>query len=181
MNTIATRTSSTGWSIALGIALILFGIFFIIVPIFGGIAVSLFFGWLILLGSMAHFTYAWFQRRVGSVLWQVLIAFVYFIAAFWIFWHPIGGVAALTLILAIYIGAEGILELATFFAMHALPGTRWFLVDGIISLILAGLILIGWPSSSLWAIGTLVGISFLMSGIARLSMPMSQRRLLVEA
>ena len=175
MNPLTTSTNSTGWSVALGILLILCGILFIAAPLFGGVAASLFFGWLILLGAFAHFTYAWVQRGVGGVIWQTLIAFVYLFAAVWIFWHPVGGVVALTLILAGYIGAEGILELVFFASARALPGRTWLLLDGVISLVLAGLIGFGWPSSSFWAIGTLVGISFLMSGIARLTMPMSHR------
>jgi uncharacterized membrane protein HdeD (DUF308 family) len=48
-------------------------------------------------------------------------------------------------------------------------------VDGLISLLLAGLIFFHWPSSSLWAVGTLVGISLLFSGIARITLPMTRR------
>jgi uncharacterized membrane protein HdeD (DUF308 family) len=51
----------------------------------------------------------------------------------------------------------------------------WFLVDGLVSLLLAGLIFFHWPSSSFWAVGTLVGISLLFSGIARLTFPMRPR------
>ena len=181
MSALVTSTNSTGWSIALGILLILFGVLFIAAPLFGGVAASLFFGWLILLGAIAHFTYAWVQRGVGGALWQTLIACVYLFAAIWIFWHPIGGVIALTLILAAYIAAEGVLELILFATMRALPGKTWFLLDGIVSLVLAGLIGYGWPSSSFWAIGTLVGISFLMSGIARLTMPVYHRRVVAVA
>jgi len=181
MNTLAASTHSTGWSLTLGIILILFGIIFIAAPLFGGVAASLFFGWLILLGALAHFTYAWVQRGVGGVLWQSLIACAYLFAAISIFWHPIGGVVALTLILAAYIAAEGVLELFLFATTRELPGRTWFLLDGIISLVLAGLIWSGWPSSSSWAIGTLVGISFLMSGIARLTMPVYQRRTVAVA
>jgi uncharacterized membrane protein HdeD (DUF308 family) len=54
-------------------------------------------------------------------------------------------------------------------------------LDGIISLVLAGLISFGWPSSSFWAIGTLVGISFLFSGIARLTMPAYSRSVVAVA
>ena len=181
MNSVATSTSSRGWSVALGILLILFGILFIAAPLFGGVAASLFFGWLILLGAIAHFTYAWVQRGVGGALWQTLIGCAYLFAAVWIFWHPIGGVVALTLILAVYIAAEGFLELAFFFSARSRPGRTWLLLDGIISLVLAGLISFGWPSSSIWAIGTLVGLSFLFSGIARLTMPVSGQRVVAIA
>lgn len=174
-------TYSTGWSITLGILLILLGIFSICAPLFADIAASLFFGWLILLGSFAHFTYAWVQRGVASTIWQILIGCAYLFTAIYIFWHPVGGVLALTLILSAYIAVEGILELAFFASIRSQPGAAWILFDGIVSLLLAGLIFAGWPSSSFWAIGTLVGISILFSGFARLTMPAYHRRLAVPA
>ena len=82
---------------------------------------------------------------------------------------------ALTLVLAFYIALEGAFELAVFSRLRRLRGSVWFLVDGLVSLLLAGLIFFRWPSSSLWAVGTLVGISLLFSGIARLTLPMSLR------
>jgi uncharacterized membrane protein HdeD (DUF308 family) len=35
-----------------------------------------------------------------------------------------------------------------------------------------------WPASTVWAIGTLVGISMLFSGISRLMLSLAARRLL---
>jgi uncharacterized membrane protein HdeD (DUF308 family) len=57
-----------------------------------------------------------------------------------------------------------------------LPGSGWLLVDGIVTLILAIMIWRAWPSSSLWAIGTLVGISMVFSGCARLTISLAARR-----
>lgn len=180
MNNSAVSSHPTGWSISLGILLIVLGLLAVATPLAAGVAASLVFGWVILFASATHFTYAWLERGAGAVLWQILIAVIYLFAAVWILFHPVGGVAALTLILAFYIAAEGVLELAVFGAIRGLPGTAWFLVDGIVSLLVAVLILFHWSSSSVWAVGTLVGVSLIMSGIARLTMPMQRRRLMIE-
>ena len=47
-----------------------------------------------------------------------------------------------------------------------------------ISLILAVMIWRTWPFSSVWAIGTLVGISMLFTGFSRLMLILSARRVL---
>jgi uncharacterized membrane protein HdeD (DUF308 family) len=47
-------------------------------------------------------------------------------------------------------------------------GWGWFLFDAATNLSLGILILARWPSSSVWAIGTLVGVSLVMSGISRI-------------
>jgi len=42
---------------------------------------------------------------------------------------------------------------------------------------LGGLIWFHWPSSSVWAIGTLVGVNLLMTGISRLMFGLAARKL----
>jgi uncharacterized membrane protein HdeD (DUF308 family) len=50
-------------------------------------------------------------------------------------------------------------------------------MDGIITLILGLLVWRQWPSSSLWVIGTLVGISMIFTGTTRLMISLAARRL----
>jgi uncharacterized membrane protein HdeD (DUF308 family) len=40
------------------------------------------------------------------------------------------------------------------------------LVSGIVDLMLAGLIVAGWPSSASWALGIVVGVNLITSGVA---------------
>ena len=169
MNTISSPLHPTKWSIVLGVLLVVAGILAIAVPFFAGIAASAFFGWLILLAGVAHLIYAWSERGAGAILWQVLIGLVYLVAAFYMLLLPIAGIIALTLVLAIYIAIEGIFELVVFSMVRRRRGSVWFLIDGLVSLLLAGLIFFQWPFSSLWALGTLVGISLLFSGFARIA------------
>jgi uncharacterized membrane protein HdeD (DUF308 family) len=55
------------------------------------------------------------------------------------------------------------------------------MLDGVITLILAFMIWRTWPSSTVWAIGILVGISMLFSGISRLMFSLTMRRALANA
>jgi uncharacterized membrane protein HdeD (DUF308 family) len=163
------------WSIFVGVLLLLAGLLAIALPFFAGIAASVFFGWLLMFAGIAHLVYAWSERGAGALLWQILIGIAYLIAALCMLVLPVAGMVTLTLVLAFYILIAGILELAVFSRLRALPGAIWFLVDGLASFLLAALIFFHWPSSSLWAVGTLVGISLLMSGIARITLPLSLR------
>lgn len=173
MNTVVRHArSERGWSIALGVLLIIAGFLAIAVPFFAGVAASVYFGCLVLIAGVAHLVYAWSQRRAGAILWQVLIGIAYLAAAFYMLALPVAGVVALTLVLAFYIAAEGVFELVVFSLLRRIPGSAWFLVGGVVSLLVASLILFHWPSSSLWAVGTLVGVSMLFSGIARITVPL---------
>ena len=171
----------TGWSIFMGIILMLAGFAAIWVPFAAGLVGTIFFGCLVLVSGIAHLAYAWFGRKDGGVLWQILIGLIYLIAGVTMLLLPVNAVFALTLVLACYIAVEGVLELVFFLWLRLLPGSAWFLVDGIISLLLSILIFVGWPSSSLWALGTLVGVSLLFSGVARLTLPMVRPRPAIAA
>ena len=72
------------------------------------------------------------------------------------------------------------LELVLGFRLRPLPGSSWLLLDGIVTLILGILIWRSWPSSTEWVIGTLVGISILFSGAARLSLSLAARQVVTK-
>ena len=58
---------------------------------------------------------------------------------------------------------------------HA-DGAGWILLDGVVTLALGVMIWRQWPSSSLWVIGTLVGINMIMTGVTRLMINLAARR-----
>ena len=90
--------------------------------------------------------------------------------------HPVLGVTSLTLVLASLFLVEGVLDIVLFFKMRSMQGSSWVLVDGIITLMLGLMIYLQWPSSSVWAIGTLVGVSLIFSGVARVMMSLAVRK-----
>jgi uncharacterized membrane protein HdeD (DUF308 family) len=177
MSAVLVSDHPTGVSTTLGVLLIVIGVIAVVAPLFAGVVLSVVLGLVVLAGGLAHLLYAWSERGAGAVLWQIVIGLVYLIAGASLLFHPVASIAGLTLVLAIYIAVEGVIELGLFFRVKHVPGTTWFLIDGIISLLLAGLIFAHWPWSSAWALGTLVGISLIMSGIARLTLPAGRRRL----
>ena len=89
---------------------------------------------------------------------------------------PVLGVASLTLLLASLFLIEGILDIILFFKMPRTQRSAWVLGDGIITLLLGLMIYAQWPSSAAWAIGTLVGISMIFSGGARVMMSWAVRK-----
>ena len=171
---------SIGWSIALSVLMILAGILAIVVPVAAGIAVTVFIGWLLVFSGAAHLVFAWHTRTTGGFIWELLLGIAYILVGAYVLSHPVAGLASLTLALAIYLFAKGILELVLSFRLRPMAASTWLLLDGVITLILAILIWRSWPSSSPWVIGTLVGISMLFSGVSRLMLSMGARRLVAK-
>jgi uncharacterized membrane protein HdeD (DUF308 family) len=171
---------SVGWSVALSVLMILTGVLAIVIPPVAGIAVLVVVAWLLIFSGAAHLVFAWHTRTAGGLVWELLLGILYIFVGVYALLNPVAGLASLTLVLAIYLFMEAVLELILSFRLRPLPGSNWMLVDGIITLILAILIWRSWPSSSEWVIGTLVGISMLFSGAARLSLSLAARRVVAR-
>jgi uncharacterized membrane protein HdeD (DUF308 family) len=152
-----------------GILLIIAGLLAIFVPWIAGIAITAIVGWILLVAGFAHLLYGWHARSTGGIAWQIVIGILYLFVGFYLIFHPSRGLVTLTLLLACYFVVEGILELGMYFRLRRSHHAGWFLWDGLITLLLGILIWAHWPFSSVWVLGTIVGISLLISGFARLS------------
>lgn len=173
----AIAKESVGWSIGLSVLMILAGVLAIVIPPAAGIAVLVVMAWLLMLSGAVHLVFAWQTRTAGGMIWELLLGILYIFVGVYALLHPVAGLASLTLVLALYLFAEGVLELIMGFRLRPMPGSGWLLFDGIVTLVLGILIWRSWPSSTEWVIGTLVGISMLFSGTARLSLSLAARRM----
>src|SRR6476620_10077818 len=175
--TAGTLGRASGWSMAWGILMCLCGILAISLPLATSIGVVILLAWLILFAGVWHLIFAFQSHGIGAVLWQVLLAIVSGVAGFYMLMNPLLGVVSLTLVLAVFLLFEGILEVVFYFRIRQTAHAGWILFDGIITLILGILIWAQWPSSSVWVIGTLVGISLIFSGISRVMLSLAIRRI----
>ena len=168
---------ATTGSIVLSVLMIAAGVLAISAPMIAGIAITALVGWLLVFSGLLHLAFAWGAGRAGAVLWEILVGIVYGAIGLYLVSSPVGGLASLTLAIAVYLLIEGVLEFALSFQFRPAPGSGWLLVDGIITLVLAVMIWSTWPSSALWVIGTIVGISMFFSGITRLMLSLAVRRI----
>jgi uncharacterized membrane protein HdeD (DUF308 family) len=169
------RNTSTV-SILWGALLIVLGMMAIGSPFLAAVAVNVVVAWLLVLAGVVHLMLAFRAHGAGSRTWKILVGIAYLCFGGYMIVHPVLGVATLTLVLASLFLIEGILNIVMFVKMRPAQGSSWLLIDGIITLLLGLLIYMQWPSSSAWAIGTLVGISMIFSGVARVMMSLAARK-----
>lgn len=169
------RQAST-WSIVWGVLLIIFGTLAIGLPFLAAIALTGFIAWLIVLAGVVHLILAFHTHGAGSLIWKLLVGIAYLFFGGYLIVHPVLGVASLTLLLGSLFLIEGVLNIVLFFKMRSVGGSSWVLLDGIITLLLGLLIYMQWPSSSVWVIGTLVGISMIISGVTRVMLSLAVRK-----
>ncbi|PQO30032.1 hypothetical protein C5Y96_15070 [Blastopirellula marina] len=87
--------------------------------------------------------------------------------------HPIIGMEVLTMILAAYFVAEGIWKVVASFSFRPAQGWLAVLFSGVITWLLGAMIWTQWPASGMWAIGILVGVDLLTTGIALICVAMT--------
>lgn len=165
-------------SILMSILLIIFGFLAMMLPAATSIGVALVIGWLVLFGGLVQFIHAIQCKGIGNIVWKLLVAVFYLAAGAYLIARPALGLASLTLALALFFFAEGVVDVIAYFSTRKSGGSAWILLDGIVTLLLGLMIWKQWPGASLWVLGTLVGISMLMTGITRLMLTVATRKLL---
>lgn len=159
----------SGWSIFMGVISALLGLFLIAYPMATATITTLLLGWTMILVGIAQFVFALHSQTPGNFFLRLLSGVLYGIAGVALAVFPLEGVATLTVLLGTLLLVQAVLAAVTAFQIRPAEGWGWFLFDAVASLALGTLIIVKWPSSSFWAIGTLVGVAVLMGGIARIA------------
>ena len=101
---------------------------------------------------------------------RALSGVFYLVAGVWVVAYPVESEVSLTLFVGLLLLFEGVMELAAAAASQA-QARGLVLADGLVTALLGGLLVAEWPSDSLWAVGTLFGISLFFTGFRLLSAP----------
>ncbi len=160
-----------------GAILAVLGVLAIAFPFATGIGVELAIGGLLVVGGIVHGWHAFGARGWTGFLGGVALAALYLIAGLVVLANPVLGMVTLTLLVGAFFLVDAIVELYMGFRVR--PEANWtgLLASGVLSLVLAGLILIGWPATVAWTIGLLVGINLLTTGLAMAAIAMGGRRM----
>lgn len=168
------------WALFLaeGIVLSVLGLAAIIVPPLAGLFATVVLGWLFLIsGTVGLFT-TLRAREAPGFGWSLLSALVAVIAGGLLLWNPLQGLATLTYVLTAFFIADGILIIILAIAhRRELSGKwEWMMVNGVIDLIIAGIIIAGFPGTLVWVFGLLVGIDMLFGGASLIAMSLQARK-----
>src|ERR1700687_777078 len=107
------RQAST-LSIVWGVLLIVFGMVAIGSPFLAAVAVNVVIAWLIVLAGVVHLVLAFRAHAAGGMIWKFLVGVAYVCIGAYAIFHPVLGVASLTLLLAALFLIEGILDIILF-------------------------------------------------------------------
>ena len=130
-----------------------------------------------LLAGAAHVVFAFQMKRWGQTVGLLLIGGLYVLAGLMTFWNPVLASAFLTLLMALSMLVAGIVRTAAGLAIRPVSGWPWLVAAGVATVLVALIILAGWPVNSLWIIGALLAIDLMLTGCALSALALALRRL----
>ena len=171
-----TVKKASGWSIVLGILMIVAGMLAIADSMLAGVVAVLIIAWTSIFNGIVQVVYGFRAHGGGKMILEIILGLLYVVAGIFILMHPAGGLLVLTLVIAWFLLIYGVLALVLAFQLKPHKGWGWVLFDAILTVILGVLIWKHWPLNSAWVVGTLLGISFISSGVSRLMLSMAVRK-----
>jgi uncharacterized membrane protein HdeD (DUF308 family) len=163
--------------LAQGVIMTIFGFVAVVWPQISTVAIDVYVGWLFLLSGIVGLGSMLLADNAQAFLWSLLTAALSLFVGIVLLWHPVEGAVSLTLVLIAFFIVEGIFQIAASVSYRdALPDSwGWLLASGIVDLILAALIIKGWPSTAGWALGLIAGVNLITSGAAMIMVALAGR------
>jgi len=174
-------SQNSAFLVILGGLLVMIGVIAMAAPLAAGIAVEMFVGVMMLSRGAMQLYYGVKVRhwghRFGSYmgLGSIVIALLSVAVGVLLLINPIAGLRFLTLLLAAYLVLVGGLEILHAIELSAVKGWGFILLSGLAGVALGVLIWRQWPISGHWAMGVMVGASFVASGMSMAMMGVAGR------
>lgn len=150
----------------IGWVLLFLGLVSILFPYASSVAFKALLGWLFLLTGAATLYHAFQAREWRSAIFAGAIGVLHLAAGVYLAFFLNTGLIGLTMLMALLFLIQGGFETAMALQHRQTPGWAGLLISGVAAIALGVLLLLGLPGSALWAIGLMMGINLLTSGMS---------------
>ncbi|MCX7115122.1 MAG: DUF308 domain-containing protein [Gammaproteobacteria bacterium] len=148
-----------------GMLIMMFGLLAMIAPNITGLSIAFAVGLLVFIVGIFRIILAFQVAQFSHQLLLLLIGLLTSVCGLLMIANLMITADLLTLLLAAYFIAEGILEISISVYLRPKMGAAWLILSGLISILLGVLIAAQFPLSGAWAIGILFGIKLFFVGL----------------
>ena len=152
----------------LGILFLLAGTACFISPLMSSIAITMVMSWLFIFSGimliLATLYYRNFQS-IWSIFLGLLLGLSYIFSGYVFMKNPDLAILSLAFLIGVFFLAAGIVRVMVTLRNKEYPGIGIFLFAGIIEIILALILISGWPNTSIVLISSVLGIQFMFNSI----------------
>lgn len=154
-----------GWFVALGVALLAFGIMAAGNLLWATVVTVYYVGMLMIIGGCVYLAHAFQVKAWKDTIYWVLSALLYLAAGVLAFTNPVLTSKVLTLFMACALLVSGLFRIwVAFHSRDEGAGWGWLLAGGIVTALAGIVFLIGWPVNSLWLLGLFLAFDLAMQG-----------------
>lgn len=165
-----------GWFLLLGVALIAFGIFAVVMPAVSTYAASVILAIALMGAGIVKMIQSLQVREWSGFVWQELTGAVELVGGILIYLYPLKGAIAITLMIALVLFAQGVLQILLAAKIRQETGWNWLLTSGLVALAASAALTLKLPYTRYYTPGTVVGISLLIGGVAYVAIALTLRR-----
>ena len=165
-----------GWFFALGVVLALAGALAVALPAVSTFAASVVLGVVLSLAGVVKMVQSLQVKEWGGFIWQELTGAVELVGGILIYFNPLKGALAITLVIALVFLVQGLLQIALAVRVREQDGWHWLVVSGLVALAASATLTLKLPYTRIYTPGTIAGISLLVAGGAYLAIALTMRR-----
>jgi uncharacterized membrane protein HdeD (DUF308 family) len=167
--------SKWGWFLLLGVVLILCGAVAVALPAVFAFAASVVLGAALSIAGVVKIIQSLQVREWSGFLWQELTGAVELVGGILIYFNPLKGAYAISLLIALVFLVQGIGQIAVAFKVRRHPGWWWLLTSGLIALVASAALTLKLPYTRFFTPGTMAGIALLVAGCAYVAIAFTVR------
>ena len=160
-----------------GALMAVIGTLAIFAPWAATLATTLFFGWLLIMGGVLGLIATIRSWRSEGSWSHILLPLLALVLGVVIIADPFAGSITLTWVLALFFLLSGLGNLAISRILRVSTGRFWLIaISGVVDIALALFLVFGLPTTAIWSVGLVIGISLATSGVALLAAALDARR-----
>jgi uncharacterized membrane protein HdeD (DUF308 family) len=168
--------SKWGWFLVLGIVFILCGAVAVALPAISTFAASVVLGAVLSIAGLVKIIQSLQIKEWSGFIWQELTGAAELVGGILIYFNPLKGALAITLLIALVCLVQGCGQIALAFRIRPQPGWHWLLISGITALLVSAALTLKLPYTRFYTPGTIAGISLLVAGWAYVAIGLAVRR-----
>jgi len=148
----------------LGWAVMVMGLFAVLLPLTTAITASMLIGGLLTVGGISHSVHGIAARRVETTLVRIIGGLLAATVGVVILTNPIESLTGIAMLVALFLVLEGAIRVWMGLAMRPVPSWVSATTGGVLSIVLGLLILLLGPTGGIQLFGAIVGLYLFVSG-----------------
>jgi uncharacterized membrane protein HdeD (DUF308 family) len=165
-----------GWFVALGVLMLIAGVLALGNELLATAVSVYYIGALMLVAGIFQVVHAFGVKNWGRFFWWLISGIVYAAAGAIAFMNPLLAASVLTLLLAAALLAAGVMRIMVGLQHRSEPNWGWIVAAGVVTALAGLVIAAGWPVSSLFVLGVLLGIDLIFQGATLTMFGLSLKR-----